>query len=52
MTTDKRCTKIKHPNLQDGWGCCVCRVYNGDQRVKCKECGHGRCDVNANNKVS
>jgi hypothetical protein len=49
---DKRCVAIEHPNLMPGWGCCVCRTYNGNQRAECKWCQHKRCDVNENNKVS
>lgn len=33
------CEFIKAPNVAMGWGCCRCRVYNGIQRVACKECG-------------
>lgn len=33
------CDFIKSPNVAMGWGCCRCRVYNGIQRVNCKECG-------------
>lgn len=32
------CEFIKAPNVALGWGCCRCHVYNGVQRVKCKEC--------------
>ena len=39
-----KCTKINHPNLQPGFGCCKCKVYNGDQRTHCKNCDHPRCD--------
>jgi thioredoxin reductase (NADPH) len=33
------------PALALGWGCCMCRTYNGDQRPACKQCGHARCWV-------
>jgi hypothetical protein len=33
------CEFIKAPNVAMGWGCCRCRVYNGIQRVECKQCG-------------
>lgn len=41
-----KCDKIDHPNIQSGWGCCQCRIFNGDQRIACKQCGHSRCDDN------
>jgi hypothetical protein len=47
-----RCTKIEHPNLQPGWGCCVCRHYNGNQRQECKACNHKRCDSKNENQPS
>jgi hypothetical protein len=28
-----------------GWGCCVCKTYNGLQRSECKMCGHSPCIV-------
>jgi hypothetical protein len=37
------CEKIDHPNIMPGWGCCKCRVYNGMQRIECKNCGHVSC---------
>ena len=49
---EKRCIALSHPNLMPGWGCCVCRTYNGDQRHECKSCGHKRCDLDPTNKVS
>ena len=48
----KRCTDLKHPNIQPGWGCCNCRTYNGEQREACKVCQHKRCDKNIHNQVS
>ena len=42
------CIKIQHPNIQNGWGCCECRTYNGDQRSACKQCRHIRCDEDDN----
>ena len=44
MSDNKKCVKINHPNLQPGFGCCQCHVYNGDQRQECKGCKHPRCD--------
>lgn len=26
-----------------GWGCCLCDLYNGAWRKKCKGCGHLVC---------
>jgi len=49
---DKRCVAIEHPNLMPGWGCCVCRTYNGNQRAECKWCQHKRCDAIPGNKPS
>lgn len=41
-----RCqTLIDVPGLMPGWGCCRCTIYNGEQRPRCKLCGHNRCDV-------
>lgn len=49
----KVCFEVpKHPNLQDSWGCCVCKTLNGTQRPACKECGHKRCDRNPANRPS
>jgi hypothetical protein len=42
--SNKRCIEVKHYNLQPGWGCCVCKTYNGEQRLVCKVCRHYRCD--------
>ncbi len=47
-----RCSEISHPNLMPGWGCCNCRVFNGNQRSECKNCGHKRCDKNPANQPS
>jgi len=53
MSKDNQfCTPIDHPNLQPGWGCCVCRTYNGNQRIECKNCAHKRCDQVTNNRPS
>lgn len=49
----KRCAMLPyHPNIMPGWGCCTCRVFNGDQRQECKECGHKRCDKNPDNQAN
>lgn len=32
---------MKH--VADGWGCCKCRTYNGEQRATCRNCSHLRC---------
>jgi hypothetical protein len=47
-----QCVALDHPNLMPGWGCCQCRVYNGNQRNECKQCGHKRCDTNPANKAN
>ena len=45
MTDEKKnCSRIDHPNIAPGFGCCQCHTYNGDQRTNCKHCGHVRCD--------
>lgn len=31
------------PSLAPGWGCCKCRIYNGDWRPFCKRCEHPYC---------
>jgi hypothetical protein len=41
--SEKKCVKIEHPNLAPGWGCCKCKTYNGDHRVRCKNCHHVPC---------
>ncbi len=47
-----QCKAIENiPNLQDGWGCCNCRTYNGNQRTECKSCNHSRCDKPATKKI-
>ena len=47
------CKAIENiPNLMDGWGCCSCKTYNGNQRLECKSCGHERCDLAAEADVS
>lgn len=48
----KQCVSIEHPNVAKGWGCCICRTYNGDQRPQCKICKHSRCDTKLENKPS
>lgn len=49
----KRCFEVPtHPNLQDSWGCCMCRALNGTHRTECKSCGHTRCDLNAAHRPS
>jgi hypothetical protein len=40
----KKCKPMNHPNLVDGWVCCQCPTFNGNQRDDCKWCGHTRCD--------
>jgi len=54
MSDEKKpiCVKIEHQNIAPGWGCCVCRVYNGVQRTECKNCKHKRCDINPDNKAN
>lgn len=47
-----RCTPIEHRGLMPGWGCCVCRTYNGEQRERCKHCDHARCDLKPENRPS
>lgn len=49
---DKRCEAIEHPNLMPGWGCCICKTYNGEQRPTCKICNHNRCDKSEANKAN
>lgn len=48
----KRCQVINHANIMPGFGCCVCRTYNGDHRKECKQCGHKRCDTDPGNQPS
>lgn len=43
MDKEKKCQVIDHPNIQKGWGCCSCNIFNGDQRTHCKNCNHARC---------
>lgn len=40
---NEKCKTINHPNIMPGWGCCMCRTYNGIQRKQCKQCGHECC---------
>lgn len=47
-----QCNAIVHPNIAPGWGCCMCRTYNGDQRQNCKQCNHSRCDINPSKKAN
>ena len=43
------CEAIETPRIAPGWVCCACfsrgvgGTYNGEQRDRCKECGHRRC---------
>ena len=39
-------------NVMPGWGCCMCRTYNGHHRNECKHCGHKRCDLVSANQAS
>jgi len=49
----KQCQSIEHPNLMSGgWGCCMCKTYNGTQRTECKFCNHKRCDLDIKNKAN
>jgi hypothetical protein len=49
----KQCFALPHhPNLQDSWGCCMCRTANGTHRTECKNCDHKRCDLNPNHQPS
>jgi hypothetical protein len=43
IIAEKRCSKLSHPNLAPGWGCCSCNTYNGIQRHECKNCKHIAC---------
>lgn len=53
MAEDKKdtCVLLNHPNIE-GWGCHMCRTFNGLQRKECKYCGHKRCDVDLKNKAN
>lgn len=37
------CECAKTRDLIAGWGCHRCRVYNGLQRMTCRQCGERRC---------
>ena len=39
------CEAITGSHVMPGWGCCLCRGYNGIQRLYCRHCGHQRCDT-------
>lgn len=54
MSDFKKCKAIEHQNIQSGWGCCMCRTFNGNQRTECKTegCAHKRCDLEPKNKPS
>lgn len=41
----KRCEPVGTARLAQGWGCCRCRTYNGEQRSICRACRHERCDL-------
>jgi hypothetical protein len=45
------CTKVNHPNILPGYGCCKCNTYNGNQRESCKTCNHPRCDKSTSDKI-
>lgn len=52
MSDFKVCKAIESEALAPGWGCCMCRTYNGNQRKECKTCEHKRCDLEPKNKPS
>lgn len=39
------CKYLSIEGLMPGWGCGVCKTYNGLQRAACKHCEHIRCDA-------
>jgi hypothetical protein len=38
-----RCKHIRFSFLVPGWACCHCAIYNGYQRITCRQCGHPPC---------
>jgi len=46
MTAEvQKCEAIEHAHVMPGWGCCMCRTYNGLQNLTCRICKHPRCDA-------
>lgn len=41
------CIPVESPHVEPGWGCHLCRTYNGLQRSECRNCGHTRCAPSA-----
>lgn len=39
------CEFVKSENVMPGYGCCNCKVYNGLQRTKCKNCNTVHCEL-------
>lgn len=39
------CLVFEHANWMTGWGCCLCRTYNGLWRDKCKNCSEPHCPL-------
>ena len=41
----KRCMPVEANRYQEeGWRCCECSTYNGEQRSACRQCKHECCD--------
>jgi rRNA maturation endonuclease Nob1 len=43
MAIGSKCVHIRGKHVVPGWGCHVCKVYNGYQHQVCKNCGHSPC---------